>query len=119
MRILASIAAAVLRQVLPTEPARSLQNFQTRPRRYETFSLTRFLYRASEPCDFVVRTTFQGTALGADEGTIGGNDRHDYSISLPFHADGPARILSCKELAFFDRLLSRGKSKAKPCWEKY
>lgn len=119
MRMLAPIAAVMFAASTAHGAGEVTKIFLSASEEVRNLSLTKFLRRASEPCDFVVRTMFQGTALGADQWTVGCNDGHDYSISLPFHTDGPAKILSCKELAFFNRLLSRGKSKAKLCWEQF
>ncbi len=80
--------------------------------------LTYLLQSSSEKCDRVIRTLFNGTALGLDNWEVLCRDRNSYSLSIPPGVNTNIELVSCRELiATSKRLLERAdrKSKATGC----
>jgi hypothetical protein len=81
-------------------------------------ALTYLLQGSSEKCDRVIRTLFNGTALGLDNWEVLRRDRNSYSLSIPPGVNTNIELVSCRELiATSKRLLERAdrKSKATGC----
>ena len=81
-------------------------------------ALTYLLRGSSEKCDRVVRTLFNGAALGLDNWEVLCRDRNSYSLSIPPGVNTNVELVSCRELiATSKRLLERAdrKSKATGC----
>jgi hypothetical protein len=81
-------------------------------------ALTYLLQGSSEKCDRVIRTLFNGTALGVDNWEVLCRDRNLYSLSIPPGVNTNIELVSCRELiATSKRLLERAdrKSKATGC----
>jgi hypothetical protein len=80
--------------------------------------LTYLLQSSSEKCDRVIRTLFNGTALGLDSWEILCRDRNSYSLSISPGVNTNVELVNCRELiATSKRLLGRAdrKSKATGC----
>jgi hypothetical protein len=76
------------------------------------------LQGSNEKCDRVIRTLFNGTALGLDNWEVLCPDRNSYSLSIPPEVNADIELVSCRELiATSKRLLERAgrKSKATGC----
>ena len=81
-------------------------------------AFTHLLQGSSERCDWVIRTLFNGTALGLDNWEVLCRDRNSYSLNIPPEVDADVELVSCRELiATSKRLLGRAgrKSKATGC----
>jgi hypothetical protein len=81
-------------------------------------AFTHLLQASSEKCDRVIRTLFNGTALGLDNWEVLCRDRNSYSLSIPPEVNADVELVSCRELiATSKRLLERAgrKSKATGC----
>jgi hypothetical protein len=81
-------------------------------------AFTHLLQGSSEKCDRVIRTLFNGTALGLDNWEVLCRDRNSYSLSIPPEVNADVELVSCRELiATSKRLLERAgrKSKATGC----
>jgi len=81
-------------------------------------ALTYLLQSSSEKCDRVIRTLFNGSALGLDNWEVLCRDRNSYSLSMSPGVNTNVELVSCRELiATSKRLLERAdrKSKATGC----
>ena len=81
-------------------------------------AFTHLLQGSSERCDWVIRTLFNGTALGLDNWEVLCRERNSYSLNIPPEVDADVELVSCRELiATSKRLLGRAgrKSKATGC----
>jgi hypothetical protein len=80
-------------------------------------ALTYLLQGSSEKCDRVIRTLFNGTALGVDNWEVLCRDRNSYSLSIPPGVNTNIELVSCRMIATSKRLLERAdrKSKATGC----
>jgi hypothetical protein len=81
-------------------------------------AFTHLLQGSNEKCDRVVRTLFNGTALGLDNWEVLCRDRNSYSLSIPPEVNADVELVSCRELITTSkRLLGRAgrKSKATGC----
>ena len=77
-------------------------------------AFTRLLQESNEKCDRVLRTLFNGTALGLDNWEVLCRDRNSYSLSIPPEVNADIEMVSCRELAATSkRLLHRAGSKNK------
>ena len=77
-------------------------------------AFTRLLQESNENCDWVLRTLFNGTALGLDNWEVLCRDRNSYSLSIPPEVNADIEMVSCRELAATSkRLLHRAGSKNK------
>jgi hypothetical protein len=75
-------------------------------------ALTYLLQGSSEKCDRVIRTLFNGTALGLDNWEVLCRDRNSYSLSIPPGVNADIELVSCRELiATSKRLLGRSDRK--------
>jgi hypothetical protein len=61
-------------------------------------ALTYLLQGSSEKCDRVIRTLFNGTALGLDNWEVLCRDRNSYSLSIPPGVNADIELVSCREL---------------------
>jgi hypothetical protein len=76
------------------------------------------LEESNEKCDRVLRTLFNGTALGLDNWEVLCRDRNSYSLSISPEVSASIEVVSCRELlATSKRLLHRAgrKNKAAGC----
>jgi hypothetical protein len=81
-------------------------------------AFTHLLQGSSEKCDRVIRTLFNGSALGLDNWEVLCRDRNSYSLSVPPEVNADIELVNCRELiATSKRLLRRSdrKSKATGC----
>jgi hypothetical protein len=81
-------------------------------------AFTYLLQSSSEKCDRVIRTLFNGTALGLDNWEVLCRDRNSYSLSISPEVNADIELVSCRELiATSKRILERTgrKSKATGC----
>ena len=80
-------------------------------------AFTHLLQASNEKCDRVIRTLFNGTALGLDNWEVLCRDRNSYSLSIPPEVNADVELVSCRELiATSKRLLGRaGRKKATGC----
>ena len=81
-------------------------------------AFTHLLQESNGKCDRVLRTLFNGTALGLDNWEVLCRDRNSYSLSIPPELNADIEMVSCRELvATSKRLLHRSgtKSKAMGC----
>jgi hypothetical protein len=81
-------------------------------------AFTHLLHGSNERCDWVIRTLFNGTALGLDNWEVLCRDRNSYSLSIPPEVNADVELVSCRELiATSKRLLEQAgrKSKATGC----
>jgi hypothetical protein len=109
--------------VLPLGPLTSLQAIaQNNPSQIllalsedeRNAAFTRVLQGSNEKCDRVLRTLFNGTALGLDNWEVLCRDRNSYSLSIPPEINADIEMVSCRELtATSKRLLHRAGSKNK------
>jgi hypothetical protein len=91
---------------------------QATPQLLPYAAFTHLLWGSSEKCDRVIRTLFNGTALGLDNWEVLCRDRNSYSLSIPPEVNADIELVSCRELiATSKRLLGRAgrKSKATGC----
>src|SRR6266511_2334230 len=76
-------------------------------------AFTHLLQGSSEKCDRVIRTLFNGTALGLDNWEVLCRDRNSYSLSIPPEVNADIELVSCRELiATSKRLLEQAGRKA-------
>jgi hypothetical protein len=81
-------------------------------------AFTHLLHGSNERCDWVIRTLFNGTALGLDNWEVLCRDRNSYSLSIPPEVNADVELVSCRELiATSKRLLEQAgrKTKATGC----
>jgi hypothetical protein len=81
-------------------------------------AFTRLLQESNEKCDRVLRTLFNGTALGLDNWEVLCRDRNSYSLSIPPEVNAGIELVNCRELVATSKRLLRGagsKSKAAGC----
>ena len=81
-------------------------------------AFTRLLQESNEKCDRVLRTLFNGTALGLDNWEVLCRDRNSYSLSIPPEVNASIELVNCRELIATSKRLLRGagsKSKAEGC----
>jgi hypothetical protein len=77
-------------------------------------AFTRLLQESNEKCDRVLRTLFNGTALGLDSWEALCRDRNSYSLSIPPEVNADIELVSCRKLvATSKRLLHSAGSKSK------
>jgi hypothetical protein len=58
-------------------------------------AFTHLLQGSSEKCDRVIRTLFNGTALGLDNWEVLCRDRNSYSLSIPPEVNADVELVSC------------------------
>src|SRR6266540_570759 len=76
-------------------------------------AFTHLLHGSNERCDWVIRTLFNGTALGLDNWEVLCRDRNSYSLSIPPEVNADVELVSCRELiATSKRLLEQAGRKA-------
>ena len=81
-------------------------------------ALTYLLRGNNEKCDRVIRTLFNGAALGLDNWEVLCQNRNSYSLTIPPGVNTNIELVSCRELiATSKRFLERAdrKSKATGC----
>jgi hypothetical protein len=81
-------------------------------------ALTHLLQGSSEKCDRVIRTLFNGTALGLDNWEVLCRDRNSYSLTITPEQTARIEWVSCRELLATSKMLLQGagsKSKATGC----
>jgi hypothetical protein len=81
-------------------------------------AFTHLLQESNEKCDRVLRTLFNGTALGLDNWEVLCRDRNSYSLSIPPEVNAGIELVNCRELVATSKRLLRGagsKSKAAGC----
>jgi hypothetical protein len=81
-------------------------------------AFTRLLHESNEKCDGVLRTLFNGTALGLDNWEVLCRDQNSYSLSIPPELSAHIDMVCCRALvATSKRLLHKygTKSKAMGC----
>jgi len=61
-------------------------------------AFTHLLHGSNERCDWVIRTLFNGTALGLDNWEVLCRDRNSYSLSIPPEVNADVELVSCREL---------------------
>lgn len=77
-------------------------------------AFTHLLRERNENCDRVIRTLFNGTALGLDGWEVLCRDRNSYALSIPPAVNADVQLVSCRELvATSKRLLHSAGSKRK------
>jgi hypothetical protein len=77
-------------------------------------AFTRLLQESNEKCDRVLRTLFNGTALGLDSWEALCRDRNSYSFNVPSEVNAEIELVSCRKLvATSKRLLESAGSKSK------
>src|SRR4030095_3678918 len=75
---------------------------------------THLLHGSNERCDWVIRTLFNGTALGLDNWEVLCRDRNSYSLSIPPEVNADVELVSCRELITTSkRILRRAGRKIK------
>jgi hypothetical protein len=77
-------------------------------------SFTHLPQESNEKCDRVIRTLFNGTALGLDNWEVLCRDRNSYSLNIPPAVNASIELVSCRELvATSKRLLHDAGSRSK------
>jgi len=78
-------------------------------------AVTRLVQGGNEQCDQVIRTLFNGTELGLDEGEALCRDQNSYSLIIPPNLSVGIELIHCDELlATSKMLLHSARSRSKP-----